>query len=145
MFDFGKKNFGNARQKKGAIIQGEIIPTQLHVARSCLVFSNWSLFYILRTYRLGFIGPLETEAREGPLCEWRIHLTQNMKFKRHYNPNDWGMDTAVGKALHLGNAFRTHIETLTILLNNVPEMQKLQVATRQVKRTVDSCRTKNIK
>lgn len=43
------------------------------------------------------------------------------------------MDTAVGKALHLGNAFRVHIETLTILLNNVPEMQKLQVATRQVK------------
>ena len=81
---------------------------------------------------MGFIGPHETEAREGRLCEWRIHLTKNMSFQPRYNPNDWGMDTAVGKALHLGNAFRTHIETLTILLDNVPEMQKLQAATRQV-------------
>ena len=36
------------------------------------------------------------------------------------------------KALHLRNAFQTHIETLSILLGRVPEMNILQPQTRRV-------------
>lgn len=89
-----------------------------------------------RTYKIGLVDPVVGEVTEGPLCEWRIHLTRiiNQRGVHQISPlnSQWTLDTRIGKALHLRNAFRTHIETLYILLDRVPEMTRLEPRTRRV-------------
>lgn len=97
------------------------------------MLSSITLFW--KTYKIGLVDPVVGEVSEGPLCEWRIHLTRNINQRgvHQVSPSNsqWTIDTRIGKALHLRNAFRTHIETLYILLDRVPEMTRLEPQTRR--------------
>ena len=89
-------------------------------------------------------------AKDGTLIEWRSNVTRNIT-TQFLSKADWSscwtIDTKVGKvsmsknglvenlelkALHLGRAFKMHIETLRFLFDQIPELTCLQQQSRQV-------------
>ena len=59
-----------------------------------------SITLFWKTYKIGLIEPDFHEGSEGgPLCDWRLHLTNNLQQRRPMqHPNrEWGLETPVGK------------------------------------------------
>ena len=59
-----------------------------------------SITLFWKTYKIGLIEPdFRERSEQGPLCDWRLHLTQNLQRRRSIqDPNrDWGLETPVGK------------------------------------------------
>jgi len=94
-----------------------------------------SIVLFWKAYLHGFIDPLDEHVAEGPLIEWRIHLTRTWTHQMMQKPSladcsGWTIDTKIGKALHIGRSFSMHVATLGILFDHIPEMNRLKSVTK---------------